>query len=333
MNVTIKDVAYAAGVSVVTVSRAINDKPDITPETRQKILDIAAQMGYTQNIIAKNLRAKSTKTIGIIVPDIRDPYYGEILEGCNISTLQAGYEIILSVLPYQNRNADTEIKALKTLIGKRVDGLLLQPENINDHYIHELKTCPVPFVLWNRKLDELDCSFVKTDHEKGSFLAVDHLIQKGHQKIAYLARNSESPNIKERINGCISAIQEHGLEEDSVQIYQCNDSAKAAYQTAQQILQNNKKTTAIYTYDDVMAIGVCKAVLDKGLVIPRDMAVVGYDDIEITEYFKPPLTTVRQKKIEIGEMAAKILIQEIEEKNKNKNSIILEPNLVQRETT
>ncbi len=333
VRVTIKDIAKAAGVSIVTVSRAFNNKPDIDAQTKKKILAISREMNYLPNSLARSLRGNRTKSIGIVIPDISDPFYAEILHGTSKFAVRNGYQIILSVLSERGCDAEEEIEAIKTLIGKHVDGLLLQPEQENINYIETLKKSPVPFVLWNRQPKGLDCSFVLNDHEYGSFLAVNHLVSKGHKEIYYLIRMPKTGSLRLRLKGCYRAAEKNGLSENAIHLVESDDSPKNAYIAVQKLLEQGDKPTAIFAWDDIMAIGAVKAIMDKGLRIPHDIAVVGYDDIEIAAYFCPPLTTIRQKTVEIGENAAEILIRKINGEEINPKNIILQPELVIRQTT
>lgn len=329
-----KDIARAVGVSVVTVSRAFNNKPDIDAQTKERILNTAREMNYWPNILAKSLRDKKTKSIGVVIPDMSDPFYAEILQGCSNSARRHNYQIILTVLSQRGCDVDEELDALRTLIGKRVDGLLLQPEQEDIRYIEALKRSPIPVVFWNRQPRGLEGCFVSNNHEYGSYLAANHLIEKGHNEIFYLIRFPETGSVVARIAGCKRAVQEHGLAESAIHLIECGDSAEDAYNTTMELLQSTKKLTAIYTWDDVMAIGTVKAVIDKGYKIPQNIAIIGYNDIEIAAYFSPPLTTVHQKTIEIGEMATDILIKKIVGKDENNcQNILIEPELIIRQTT
>ncbi len=335
MLVTMKDIAKAAGVSVVTVSRAFNDKPDIDIKTKKRIMDLAREMNYWPNILAKSLRDKKTKSIGIVVPDMSDPFYAEFLHGCSNTARELGYQIILSVLSQRGCDVEEELEAIRTLIGKRVDGLLLQPEHEDKLYLDALKVSPIPFVLWNRQPEGLECSFVTNDHALGSKLATKHLIDKGHREITYFVRYPKTGSVKARVEGCYRAIREANMSNDALKIIECGDSAKDAYDLTKHILEQGEKPTAMYTWDDVMAIGALKAIKEKGYQIPMDIAIIGYNDIELAEFVSPPLTTVRQKTIEIGETASRMLVEKIEgdsEDNFNTNVLVV-PELIVRKTT
>ncbi len=332
LGITIKDIAREAGVSIQTVSRALNDKQEIHIDTKNKILKIARELNYSPNIVASSLRLKRTKTLGIIIPDNRDPFYAEILQGATKAAQSAGYQILLTVLTESGANIDEELQALNTLISKRVDGLLIQPEQENLRYLEQLRKCPVPYVLYNRSPKGLDCNYVTHNHESGSFLAADYLFKKGVKQLYYITRPPETTTVKARIEGCYRAAQENGLTKQIITIIECEDTLEESYQTARNLLKNHVPE-AIYTWDDIIAIGVVKAARDLGLQIPKDFMLIGYNDLAIAKFIYPGITTVKQHLALIGEKAVEILITKIQNENDRKpEQIILVPELVVRES-
>lgn len=332
MVTTIKDIAKEAGCSMQTVSRALNNKEEISPETRKRILEIAKKLNYSPNILASGLRSKKTKTLGIVIPDNSDPFYAEILQGASKKAQENGYQIILSVLSQRGCDVEEELAALRTLISKRVDGLLLQPEQEDSIYLEALRKCPIPFVLYNRSPKGLRCNYVTHNHEKGSFIACGHLLKSGKKEIFYLTRKPETSSTKARISGCKKALKKYGLPETSIHIIECEDSVDDAYQKTTNLLDSHKPK-AFHTWDDIMAIGVAKAVIDKGLRIPQDVSLVGYNDILISRYFNPPLTTVKQQLKLMGETAVDILIRKLSDKNsKRVEHVELSLELIKRST-
>ena len=333
MVVTIRDIAKEAGCSMQTVSRALNNKEEISPKTRKRILEIAEKLNYSPNILASGLRSKTTKTLGIVIPDNSDPFYAEILQGASKKAQENGYQLILSVLSQRGCDVGEELAALRTLISKRVDGLLLQPEQEDSLYLEALEKCPIPFVLYNRSPKGLTCNYVTHNHQQGSFIACSHLFASGKKEIFYLTRKPATSSTKARIAGCRKAAEKFGLPESSLHIIECEDSVEEAYKKTAGILESYLPE-AFHTWDDIMAIGVAKAVIDKGLHIPRDISLVGYNDILISRYFNPPLTTVRQQLALMGETAVDLLIRKLTDKqNKDVEHIELSLELVKRSTT
>lgn len=332
MVVTIKDIAREAGCSLQTVSRALNNKEEISPETRKRILEIAEKFNYSPNILASGLRSKKTKTLGIVIPDNSDPFYSEILQGASKKAQENGYQLILSVLSQRGCDVGEELAALRTLISKRVDGLLLQPEQEDRLYLDALRKCPIPFVLYNRSPKGLNCNYVTHNHKQGSFIACSHLFESGKKEIFYLTRKPATSSTKARIAGCRKAADKFGIPDSSLHIIECEDSVDDAYQKTTDIL-DSKVPEAFHTWDDIMAIGVAKAIIDKGLRIPGDVSLVGYNDILISRYFNPPLTTVRQQLALMGECAVDILIRKLSNpQNKDLEHIELSLDLIRRST-
>ena len=182
MAFTMKDIANKAGVSVVTVSRALNNKPDINRETRDLIIKIAHELNYTPNGLAKSLVTRKTKTIGIVIPNL-DIFYAEVVDGFTNTSRERGYS---NILCNSHENADKELELIQLLREKRVEGMLIYPLQEDDRYIEELRHSPIPFVFLNRHTDALKCDYVINDNIYGAFSAINHLIQRGYRKIAYI---------------------------------------------------------------------------------------------------------------------------------------------------
>ena len=326
-----KDIARKANVSVVTVSRALNDKPDISKKTKERILLIAQELNYTPNGLAKSLVTRDTRTIGVIIPNARDPFYALIIDGISHETRVRGYGIFLC---NSQEDPDQELELIRLLRGKRVNGMLIYPVQEDNRYIQELSNCPVPFVFLNRHTDQLQCDYVINDNFHGSFVAVDHLIKKGYKKITYICAKPNASSGRERIAGCREAIRQNGLTEDSLNVLTCNETIESCYTLVKQLISRKNEIDALYLWDDHLAIGARRALFEAHIKIPDDIAIVGYDDIEISEYLYPPLTTVRQPTFQIGEMAARILIDKFESDSENAyKQIVLKPELIIRSTT
>lgn len=330
MAVTMKDIAKKAGVSVVTVSRALNQKPDINKETKELILTIARELDYTPDSLAKSLVTKKTRTIGIIVPAM-DHFYAEVVDGISKESLEQGYSVVLC---NSHENPDKELELIRLLREKRVDGMLIYPIQADHRYIDELRNSPIPFVFLNRHTDELECEYVINDNVYGAYSAMTHLIQKGHQRIIYICAKPTASSGKERIAGCKKAFLENGLPLILLEILTCEEKIECCYNLVKQLRSENKKVDAIFVWDDRLAIGAIKAIFEAGKRIPQDIAIVGYDDIEISEFLFPPLTTVRHPSHEIGKTATRILIDRLESEDESElQRVVLKPELIIRQTT
>jgi len=326
-----QDVAHKAGVSKVTVSRALNNKPDIRKGTKELILRIADELGYTPNDVAKSLATRKTNTLGIIVPDNLDSFYPEIVQGVADECRDNDFSIVLC---YTHGEADKELEYIKLLKAKRVDGIIIYPVQDDERYIDELKNYPIPFVLVGRHTDALDCDYIINDNVYGAYLAVNHLIENGNKKICYVCAKPTTSTGRERIEGCKRAMIENGLPLQSLQVVTCRPKINSCYNVVKNILSTNKNLSAIFVWDDKLAIGAIRAIFEAGLHIPEDIALIGYNDTEIARYFFPPLTTIRHASYEIGKIAADIVLKKlVSESVVETKRIVLKPELVIRKTT
>ncbi len=331
MAITIKDVAKKAGVGITTVSRALNDKSEIRQGTKDLILKVCKELGYKPNRLAKSLVTRKSNTIGVLIPDSMDAFFSEMVQGIADECLENGYSIVLS---HTQSCADKELEYIRLLQEKRMDGMLIYPVQEDDRYIKELKNSTIPFVLLNRYTEALDCDYVINDSVHGAYLAVDHLIQKGHKLITYLCAKPATSTAKERILGCKKAITENGLEISCLKIVTCKPTIESSYINMKKLIMEKQKTSAVFVWDDKLAIGVRKAIFEAGFKIPKDVSLVGYNDIEIAKYLSPPLTTIRQATYQIGETAARILLDTLNSDCvKTSKQIILKPELIVREST
>ncbi len=330
MSATMKDIARLAGVSIVTVSRALNNKEDIHTETKKRILRIARELNYTGNDLAKSLVTQKTGIIGVLVINTADTFYASIIQGINDRCFGQGYSMMLCST---NENADKELEYINLMRKKQVEGLLLYPLQQDFRYLDTLSNIGLPFVLMNRHAETLDSHYVTNDNVAGTYAATRYLIQQGHHKIMYICAKPEASSGKERIAGCQKAVEEAGLSSDALIIRYCEETIDGCYRLVQGEIEKELEATAVFVWDDRMALGAMKAIYETGLRIPEDIAVVGYDDIETAEYFIPPLTTVRQPTFQIGEIAADILLEHLtSDIYEDTQHVVLKPELVIRES-
>ena len=331
MSATMKDIARKAGVSVITVSRALNDRPDISRETKNRILKIARELHYMPDHLARSLVTRKTKTIGVLVPDNVDPFYAAVVQGIGDECRERGYGIFLW---NTHDSANDELEYLRQARQKRADGMLIYPVQADTRYIEELKNTPVPFVFLNRHTEALDFDYVINDNVHGAYMAVKHLIDKGHRRITYVCAKPTASSGQERMYGCRKAVEEAGLPPNALEVVVCDETIESCYWVVSQLISKKDRPTAMFLWDDRLAIGAIKAILEAGMHIPADIAIVGYDDIEISAYLYPPLTTVRQPTHQIGETAARILLDKLEsETGSELRRIVLKPELIARQTT
>lgn len=331
MAVNMKKIANKVGVSVVTVSRALNNRPDISKETRDKILQIAKEFNYIPNHLAKSLVTHSSKTIGIIIKELQHPFLSTVLQGIADVARQKGFGITLC---HTYDNPDLEIEYIRLLRSKQVDGMLIYPIQSDERYVKELKNCPIPYVFLNRHTNALHCDFVANDNTQGMYEATKHVIHQGRKKIVYVCAKPLASSGQERILGCQKAIRDSRLPSNYFHLETCEETIESSYKKIKKLISKTNGIDAIFTWDDRLAIGAIKAIYESGLNIPDDIALVGYDDTEIASYLSPSLTTVRQPSKKIGELAAKILFDRIASKKPLKvRQVILKPELVIRDST
>ena len=327
--ITLKMVAEKAEVSVNTASRAINNKPDINLETKKRVIQIAKELGYVRNATAVALRTRKTGTIGVVIADNRNPFYAEVLSGMEEAAREKNYHIILA---NTQRDYQKEEEAINLLLAKRVDGLLIAPVQDRDDDIKNLIDANIPFVVVGRDFKNIEVDAIYNDEVKGGFLATEYLIKKGHKRIALIDGFLYKSPAKGRLEGYKKALNKYRISLDESLISVGDINIEDGYERTKQMLEENLDFTAIFAYNDMVAFGSMQAIKGKGLRIPEDIGLVGYDDIPFSSLINPPLTTIRLKKQELGAESVKLLLSRINEKHKNAIKRMLDVELIARET-
>ena len=329
---TIKDIARIAQVSATAVSMALNDHPRIGAVTRKRILQIARELRYQPNFVARSLVKRQSRTLGVIITSILNPFYPELAKGIEDAALARGYNIILCSTNYDLRLEKHHIDMLR---GKGADGIIFSSVETADPNIRPLVNDQFPFILVNRRLytrplaAKIDC--ITPDNTLGGYLAMEHLYRLGHRRIGIIAGSLTTSNAIERTEGAQTFLAERGLKPDPGLLVECHFSKETAYQAARKLTSLKRPPTAIFAENDFMALGAREALLDRGIRIPEEMALVGFDDIAVTALKGIELTTVSQKKYEMGSAAVKLLIDRIEEKGlPTVHQVTLEPELIIR---
>lgn len=327
--ITLKMVAERAGVSVNTVSRAINNKSDINEETKKRVLKVAQELGYVQNATAVALRTKKTRTLGVVIADNRNPFYAEVLNGIEEAAREKNYHIILA---NTQRDYQKEEEAINLLLAKRVDGLLITPVQDRNDDIKNLIEANIPFVIVGRDFKNIEVDAVYNDEVKGGFLATKYLIKKGHKRIALINGFLHKSPARGRLEGYKKALKEYGIPFDDSLVSVGDIDVKDGYERTKQLLEKGLNFTAIFAYNDMMAFGAMRAIKEKGLRIPEDIGLVGYDDIPFSSLISPSLTTIRLKKQELGVESLKLLLSRINVSRKKMKKIMLNVELIVRGT-
>jgi LacI family transcriptional regulator len=327
--ITLRMVAEKAGVSVNTASRAINNKPDINQETKKRIFKVAQELGYVRNNTAVALRTKKTGTIGVVIEDNRNPFYAEVLNGMEVAAREKNYHIILT---NTQKDYKKEEEAINLLLAKRVDGLLIDPVQDRDDDINSLVEANIPFVVVGRDFENIELDAVYNDEVKGGFLATKYLIKKGHKRIALIDGFLYKSPAKGRLEGYKKALKKYGISMDDALVSVGDIDVKDGYERTKQMLEKDLDFTAIFAYNDMMAFGAMQAIREKGLRIPEDIGLVGYDDIPFCSLMDPALTTIRLKKQELGIECVKLLLSRINGNRKKPKKIILDLDIIVRKT-
>lgn len=323
------DVAKKAGVSQTTVSRVLNKHPQIREETRTKVLLAIKELEFSPNQVARSMVMKRTKTIGLIVGDISNPFYAEAAKVIITKAGELGYDVIITDTNYC---FDDFEKTLKTLVEKCVDGILIANIHHKNSMVNELE---LPVVYFNRKAEKEDNHYISVDNKKGIFLAVQHLVELGHKDIAFLTYPPLFPSFLERFHGYLSAVEIFDLRRDPSLIYERGLSHEDIYQFVSDSLSRNDRPTGFITTTDQQAMSVMDAVSRLGFRIPQDISIVGFGNIEISSHPYIGLTSVSIHKREMASSALKALISLIEKKKEDRSPIqvIMDPELVIRKTT
>jgi LacI family transcriptional regulator len=324
--VTIKDIAKKAGVSINTVSRALNNKPDINPETKKKVLEIAKELGYIRDLSALSLKNGVTRTIGVVFEDSSNPFYAEVFKGVEHQARKYGYQVILM---NTERDYIREIQAVETLIEKRVDGIIISPTQFDKKDIEHLINLNYPFVVLGVHFENSQFDEIYSDDLKGGYLATRHLLERGKQKILMINAYMYKSVAKMRYLGYKRAFEESGL-----QPYFMVEIEEGYESCFNKILElKNMSYDAVFCFNDVFAIAALKALKALNKRVPQDVAVVGYDDISYASFVNPSLTTVRIDKYKEGMIAFDLLHERLTEKRTEPAQIVLDVELIERESS
>ena len=327
---TIREVAESAGVSYATVSHVINNTRVVSEETRERVLAAMTELNYRPNALARSLRQGKTNTIGLVLPDSANPFFAEISRSIEDEAFRKGYSVFLC-----NTELDTqrELFYVDVLSKKQVDGIIFVAAGDQADSLDFLLRQGMSVVMIDRDLPQVEVDAVLTDHQLGGLLATRHLIELGHKRIACIAGPSSITPSAERITGYRRALEEANLPCDETLILRGDYHAQSGMEITHSILKMDPRPTAIFTLNDLMALGALRAAAEAGCSIPKDLAVVGYDDLELARFTNPPLTTIAQPKKEIGTQAVSLLVDRLSQKSRPPRRLVLPPVLIIRRST
>ncbi len=330
-RVTMSDVAREVGVSTMTVSRVINDKGDVSPATRRRVNEAIQRLGYRPSSIARSLATRHTGTLGLVIPDVANPFFAEVARGVEQVAYAEGYNVFLC-----NTDEDPvrELDVLGSLEEKRVDGIVLCSSRLDSATIRLVIESHAAVTLVNRHIDDAGSGVgvVRVDDVTGGRLATAHLLERGHRAIGFLSGPPGSHSGQLRLQGYRNALLEAGLVFNETWVVGCGPVAEAGRAAALRLLTSAPELTALLCYNDLVAVGVLQACVETGRRVPLDLAVVGFDDIPLAALVTPALTTCRVPRHELGMRAVELLLNRIrtDGAEQQQQEIVLQPELVVR---
>jgi LacI family transcriptional regulator len=332
--VKLTDVAEKAGVSSATASLVFNNRPGVNNETKERVLIAAAELDYMPNNMARSLAMKRSKTIGLVITDIENPFFGSLTRYIDEYAGKLGYTLILAV---SNDEPKEEDRIIGNFIGDRVAGIIVVPCQVRrtEFKIYETLTKrDIPFIFSTTFYPGLPGDYVMTDLETGSYSLTKYLLDLGHREIAFLASmDREAPICNFRLNGYAKAFSDYNLEIDPTLIVSCDKpDFNSGYLTTKRLL-TARKPSSLIAINDILSLGAKKAIREQGMAIPQDISVAGYDDLIYSSITDIPLTTVRQNIEEIARLSVKLLTERIEGTTSENEPILIRPELLVREST
>lgn len=330
MRATIRDVAQLAGVSVATVSRVLNHPSSVHEETRKRVLEAIHASGYTYNAVARSLSTRKTLTIGVIVPAITNPVFALSTRGIQEVSNAHGYSILLGNSNYSDEAEERLIEVFKE---KRVEGILFTCSNLRHPYLQRLKESRFPFVLLYNTPFDPEINFVSIDNHRAAYEITRYLIALGHRRIGVISGFFKvSDRSLARWKGFQACLKDHRVRFPSELHVETELSFEGGRKAMERLLQVKPRLTAVFCSNDFIAMGAMKALREKGMRIPEDVSIAGFDDIEMASYFEPALTTIHQPAYEMGQQAATLLLRVLSGETKSPQHILLDHKLITRDS-
>ena len=337
---TILDIAAQAGVSPMTVSRVVNESGYVSAEVRVKVQRVVAELNYHPNGLARSLKRQSTQVVGLLLPDIANPFSAELATSMQTALLDKGYSSFITTSERSNKREQT---ALRALFEHRVDGVIVatRETKVGNELLRLLTERGLPMVLIGRTFNHPQVDRVTADHWKGGYEAVEHLIAQGHRRIGFVGATLTNGSGLRRFQGYLDALREHGIPIQKNLIVGPEQADGPSYSTQadgyegmKKLLALKQRPTAVFARNDYTAIGAMLAASDAGLKIPADFAVAGFDNVPLSEYCAPPLTTVDQMTTEQGRQAAALLLERLSSAPpRERREVMLECRLIVRAST
>lgn len=325
---TIKDVARLAGVSTTTVSHVINKTRFVAENTTKKVSAAIDTLNYAPSAVARSLKCNSTRTIGMLVTKSTNPFFAEVVHGVEEYCYKEGYTLILC---NTEGNVAKQCDYLRMLTEKRVDGLFIMCSDINQELMSLLEKkqdLPMLVMDWGRQHMHIDC--IRDNAEEGGYLATKHFIDNGHTNIACISGQLDKIICQMRLRGFRRALAEAGLTENPNWVVEANFECDGAAEAAKKLLLNDVLPTAVFCFNDIMALAAISTFQQAGLNVPDDISIIGYDNIDLAPFFSPPLTSINQPKNQLGKTAIKLLLKRLSNKESQQQIFEMQPELIVR---
>jgi len=331
---TIHDIAKALSIDSSTVSRALNGSDRVTQATKKKVLEKAEEMGYQRNLLASNLRRNVTNTIGVVVPRISRHFFSSAIQGVEETAYELGYNVMICQSLEQ---LEREMKIINGLVSNRVDGLLISisMETLNYNHLEIVKKSGTPVIFFDRHCEIPGYNNVVTNDFKAGYDATQHLISQGCKNIVHFSGPQELVMYKNRFQGYKAALEENNIPFNKEYIIFTKLMEEDGYTSMSKLLESNLLIDAVFSANDVSAIGAMKCIKERGLKIPNDIAIVGFSNEPVSRIIEPALSTMQQSGFEIGKIATALLMKHIKEKNVKieEQTILLDSNLIVRNSS
>ncbi|WP_271901043.1 catabolite control protein A [Limosilactobacillus reuteri] len=330
-SVTIYTVAREARVSMATVSRVVNGNPNVKPETRQKVLDVIKQLNYRPNAVARGLASKKTTTVGVVIPNITDPYFAELALGIDDVASMYKYNIILT-----NSDSDDEkiLKVVRSLLAKQVDGLIFMGHDVSDDLRNELESTNTPVVVAGSVVNDDALPSVRINYQAAAKEATEFLLKHGDQQVAYITGPLRySINGEDRLNGYKEALANNNVPFNESLVIETDGSYQAGYAKAQEVIEKGLKAT--YVTDDSLAAGLLNGLTDAGISVPDDFELISSNDTNYTKVVRPTITSITQPLYDLGAISMRLLtkLMDGDDSNDDEKNVILDHGFVERQST
>ncbi|PSW25891.1 HTH-type transcriptional repressor PurR [Photobacterium swingsii] len=327
---TIKDVARMAGVSTTTVSHVINKTRFVAEATQKKVLTAVDELNYAPSAVARSLKCNTTRTIGMLVTKSTNPFFAEVVHGVEEYCYKEGYTLILC---NTEGNLSKQRDYLRMLAEKRVDGLMVMCSDLDQRLLDLLeRQNDLPMVVMDWGPESPHTDKIQDNAAIGGYVAIKHFIENGHTKIGCLSGHNEKSTCRERLKGFQKAMDEANLSVNEDWVIEGDFECETAVKAAEQFIAMKERPTAIFCFNDIMAMAMISTFVQHGIRVPEDISIIGYDNIELAPFFSPPLTTIHQPKRRLGKTAIEILMERVKDKKHENRIFEMSPELVVRKS-